>query len=83
MSEAGKRYEIRWANDNTVYCTCPAFRFNKSKAQSCKHMEAFRAHLLEEQSAEAKPAPKAKKTARRRPLPTPVPAARPAASMVS
>lgn len=39
-SRVGVQYEIRLGGDDRVYCTCPAWRFSKSR--DCKHLRAFR-----------------------------------------
>lgn len=43
-SGSQKRYELRvGAKDGNVYCTCPAWRFQKTAAgkRTCKHIKAF------------------------------------------
>ena len=34
-------WEVRRSSkNNEIYCTCPAFRFNKESARTCKHLTA-------------------------------------------
>jgi hypothetical protein len=44
-----KSYEIRRGADGVVYCTCPAWRFQRLKSgetRTCKHIAAFAAGAL-------------------------------------
>ena len=36
-------WEVRRTRDNEVYCTCPAYRFNKENPRNCKHTLAVSA----------------------------------------
>lgn len=42
-SDPCKSYEIRMGKDGNVYCTCPAWKFQRKGVQgrSCKHLVAF------------------------------------------
>lgn len=42
-SNPAKSYNIRMGKDGNVYCTCPAWKFQKvhPKARTCKHLKAF------------------------------------------
>jgi hypothetical protein len=41
-SRPNVKYEIRRSMDGAdVYCTCPAWRFSKSRPRNCKHLIGF------------------------------------------
>jgi len=42
-------WEIRKTRSGDIYCTCPAYRFNKSDPRTCKHLMAVSAMLQEEE----------------------------------
>jgi hypothetical protein len=47
-SNPSKAYEIRLGKDCNVYCTCPAWKFQKGvtpTARTCKHIASLRAQL--------------------------------------
>jgi predicted nucleic acid-binding Zn finger protein len=50
LTEVGQSYEIKRGRDGVLYCSCPAWRFQRKPAaeRSCKHMRAV-AQLLTEQ----------------------------------
>lgn len=38
----GVAYDVRLSRDGSdVYCTCPSWRFSKSRPRTCKHLEAY------------------------------------------
>jgi hypothetical protein len=44
-----KSYEIRRGKDGVIYCTCPAWRYQrlkKGETRTCKHLAAFFAREL-------------------------------------
>lgn len=47
-SNPAKTYEIRRGKDETVYCTCPAWKFQRLQAggRTCKHLKSFFASVL-------------------------------------
>lgn len=40
-----RSWEIRKTVSGEIYCTCPAFRFNKETPRTCKHLTAVAALL--------------------------------------
>ena len=40
---SGKSYSLSLGKDGNVYCSCPAWRFQKTAAgkRTCKHIKAF------------------------------------------
>lgn len=42
-------YEVRRGKDGNVYCTCPAWRFQKRspKERTCKHLKALAADMVQ------------------------------------
>lgn len=47
-TDESKKYEIRRGKDQTVYCTCPAWRFQRvsTSSRTCKHLKSFFAGQL-------------------------------------
>lgn len=48
-SDPSKSYEIRRGKDGTIYCTCPAWRYQHLKGgetRTCKHLAEFFARNL-------------------------------------
>jgi len=48
-TDPSKSYEIRRGKDGTIYCTCPAWRYQrlkKGEKRTCKHLAAFFAQQL-------------------------------------
>ena len=41
LHETDNGWQIKVGKDGVMYCTCPAWRFQKSDRQPCKHMVAF------------------------------------------
>jgi hypothetical protein len=44
-STPGKMYQVMMGEDGVVYCTCPAWRFQKGRSPServCKHIRRFK-----------------------------------------
>ena len=39
-SRPGNYYEVRRGGDDTLYCTCPRWRFNQGK-KGCTHLDAY------------------------------------------
>lgn len=38
-----RSWEVRKTSAGEVYCTCPAYRFNKDEPRTCKHLTAISA----------------------------------------
>lgn len=38
---SGVKYELREGADGVPYCTCPAWRFSRSRPRDCKHLRTF------------------------------------------
>jgi hypothetical protein len=47
QGSAAQPYEIRLGGDGNVYCTCPAWKFQKlpPKERTCKHMKALSSQI--------------------------------------
>jgi len=48
-SNPEKSYEIRRGNDGVIYCTCPAWRYQrlkKGETRTCKHMAELFSRVL-------------------------------------
>ena len=66
-SKPGHSHEVRVGADGNVYCTCPAWRFQKGVSpigRQCKHTRMAVANMVANSPRPAKSAPKAAATNR-------------------
>jgi len=60
-SHPGKFYNICRAGDGSLYCDCPAWRFQKGKLpneRTCKHLKLYHSRLVQRTQAKYDGAPR-------------------------